>query len=200
MAEIAQGGDYRQFASLMDKAMKQWGLLSDDCGYVDGKLISDTGEICFDPDHARFSIRSDKCGYFSGAPETETVLSERVSVRAANERISLALLPRDAEALADAHDFLLVAIGTTGTDAESFSPGPELMPGLQFTMVRKDGKLYAETLEGSVFVKAAAAKLTVLDPVGRELGKIKGENRDGGVYFAMLGDLPGVQYRLVIED
>ena len=74
------------------------------------------------------------------------------------------------------------------------------MPGLQFTMVRKDGKLYAETLEGSVFVKATAAKLTVLDPVGRELGQIKGESRDGGVYFNMLGDLPGVQYRLSIED
>ena len=200
VAEIAQYGDYRQFASLMDRSMKQWGLMDENRGYVDGKLISDTGEICFDPDHARFSVRSDKCGYFSGAPEAETVLSERVTVKAANERISLALLPRDAEKLDDARDFLLVAIGTTGTDAESFSPGPELMSGLQFTMVRKDGKLYAETLEGSVFVKATAAKLTVLDPVGRELGQIKGESRDGGVYFNMLGDLPGVQYRLVIED
>ena len=74
------------------------------------------------------------------------------------------------------------------------------MPGLQFTMVRKDGKLYAETLEGSVFVKASHARLVVLDPVGRELGEIKGENQDNGVYFNILGDLPGVQYRLVIED
>ncbi len=40
----------------------------------------------------------------------------------------------------------------------------------------------------------------MLDPVGRELGEIKGESRNGGVYFNMLGDLPGVQYRLVIED
>lgn len=200
VAEVAQYGDYRQFASLMDRAMKQWGLLDEDCGYVDGKLISDTGEICFDPDHARFSVHSDKCGYFSGAPETETVLSERVTVKAANERISLALLPRDAEKLDDARDFLLVAIGTTGTDAESFTPGPELMPGIQFTMVRKDGRLCAETLEGSVFVKASKARLTVLDPVGRELGQIKGERRDGSVHFNMLGDLPGMQYRLVIED
>ena len=123
-----------------------------------------------------------------------------MTVKAANERISLALLPRDAETLSDARDFLLIALCTTGTDAESFTPGPELMPGLQFTMVRKDGKLCAETLEGSVFVKAAKAKLTVLDPVGRELGEVKGERRDGFVAFNMLGDLPGVQYRLVIED
>ena len=43
-------------------------------------------------------------------------------------------------------------------------------------------------------------KLTVLDPVGKVLGEIKGEERDGGVYFPILGDLPGVQYHLTIED
>ena len=74
------------------------------------------------------------------------------------------------------------------------------MPGLSFTMVRLDGKLYAETLEGSLLVKASAAKLAVLDPVGKVLGEIKGEERDGFVHFNMLGDLPGVQYHLCIED
>ncbi len=200
VAEIAQAGDYRQFASLMDMAMKKWGLLDESRGYVDGKLISDTGEIMFDPDHARFSVSTPSCAYFSGAPEESTVLSGRVTVKSANERITLALLPRDKEDLETAKDFLLTAIGKTGTDAQSFTPGPELMPGIKFTMVRMDGKLYAETLEGSVFVKASSAKMTVLDPVGRELGEITGESRDGGIYFNMLGDLPGVQYHLVIGD
>ena len=74
------------------------------------------------------------------------------------------------------------------------------MPGLRFTMVRLDGKIYAETLEGSLFVKASAARLSVLDPVGKALGEIKGEQRDGFVHFNMLGDLPGLQYHLTIED
>ncbi len=198
IADIAQSGDYRQFAGLMDRAMKEWGLLEQNCGFVDGKLISDTGEIIFDPDNARFFVKNDKCSYFSGAPEEKTVLSDRVSVRAANERISLALLPLDAPDLASAKDFLLTAVGKTGTDGQTFTPGPELMPGLQFTMVRMDGKLFAETLEGSVSVRARGAKMTVLDPVGRELGRISGEKRDGCVYFKMLGDLPGVQYRIKI--
>lgn len=200
IGETSHYGDYREFAAIADRAMKTWGVLDDSTGYVDGKLVSDTGEIIFDPDHARFTIRNDRCGYFSGAPEDETVLSDKVTVRAANERISLALLPMDAERLSDAKEYLLTAIGTTGTDAASYNPGPELMPGLRFTMVRLDGKLYAETLEGSVFVKANSAKLTVLDPVGGKLGEIRGERRDGGLYFNMLGDLPGVQYHLTIED
>ena len=59
---------------MMDQAMKEWGLIDPDCGFVDGKLISDTGEISFDPAHARFSFQSPSCAYFSGAPE------ERISL------------------------------------------------------------------------------------------------------------------------
>ena len=112
----------------------------------------------------------------------------------------MALLPLDSDTLSDAKSFLFTAMGNTGTDAQSFTPGPEMMPGLNFTMIRMDGKLYAETLEGSLFVKAGSARLTVLDPAGRELGEIRGEKRDGGVIFNMLGDLPGLQYHLTIED
>ena len=197
IAELSHMGDYRELAAIFTKAMQEWGVLEEGTGYVDGKLISDTRELIFDPDHARFVIRNANCGYFSGAPEEETALSDRVSVRAANERISLALLPLDAETLRGAKSFLLTAVGNTGTDAQSFAPGPEMMPGLSFTMIRMDGKLYAETLEGSLFVKAGSAKLTALDPAGNPLGEILGEQREDGVYFNMLGDLPGIQYHLI---
>lgn len=199
IAQAAHNGDYREFAALVDCAMKEWKVLDEGTGYVDGKLISDTGEIVFDPDHARFQISTPGCGYFSGAPEQEITLSERVTVQAKNERISLALLPLGAEFLTDAKEFLLTAMGTTGTDAASYTPGPEMMPGFQFTMVRMDGKLYAEMLEGTLCVRADHAKLTVLDPVGREIGTIDGEKRGNQVFFTLKGDLPGVQYHLTID-
>lgn len=198
IAEAAHSGDYREFASLVDAAMKEWGVLDEGTGYVDGRLISDTGEIVFDPDHARFQINTPGCGYFSGAPEAEIALSSKVTVQANNERISLSLLPLGTDSLDDAKEFLLTAMGTTGTDEASYNPSPELMPGLNFTMVRMDGKLYAETLEGSLTVKAESARLTALDPVGREIGEIEGEECDGNIRFVMKGDLPGVQYHLTI--
>lgn len=200
IAETAHYGDYREFAELTDRAMKTWGVLEEDCGYVDGKLISDTGELVFDPEHTRFSIQTPHCRYFSGAPETETTLSDRITIRSENERISLALLPLNTDRLDKAKEFLLTAVGKTGTDEASYNPGPELMPGLRFTIVRLDGKVYAETLEGSLFIKAAGAKLTALDPTGKELGEIYGEKRDGGVFFEMKGNLPGIQYHLVIGE
>lgn len=198
IAKVAGTGDYREFIKLFDQALKEWGVFAEGTGYVDGKLISDTGEIEFDPDHARFKIHTSGCGYFSGAPEENIALSEKITVRAANDRISLALLPLDADKLSDAKEYVLSAVGATGTDKQSFAPGPELMPGLKFTIVRMDGKLYAETLEGSLFVKAESAKLTALDPTGREIGVIEGEKSGDGIRFAMKGDLPGVQYHLTI--
>ena len=200
IAETAHFGDYREVASLMDAAMKKWGLFEEGTGYVDGKLISDTGEICFDPANARFFVRNDKCGYFSGAPEEVTALSGKVTVHSTNERISLALLPLGTDDLGAAKEFMLCALGKTGTDQASYNPGPELMPGLQFTMVRLDGKLYAETLEGSLCVKAAKARLEALDPNGRLIGEIPGKAEDGCTVFVMDGKLPAVNYHLVIED
>lgn len=43
--ETSGNGDYRTFAEIMDSAMKEWGILPEDTGYVEGRLISDTKEI-----------------------------------------------------------------------------------------------------------------------------------------------------------
>jgi len=195
IAETACMGDYREVASLIDKAMKQWGVWEEDTGYVDGKLISDTREIVFDPVNARFSVHAPGCDYFSGAPEEKIALSDRITVQAENDRITLALLPLDGKE----NEYLFTAMGTTGTDRQSFNPGPEYMPGVRFTMVRMDGKLYAETLEGSILVKSGSAKLIALDPVGNPLGTIEGTPEKSGIRFEMKGDLPAVQYHLIME-
>ena len=107
----------------------------------------------------------------------------------------MALLPLEGKA----NEYLLTAMGKTGTDQQSFNPGPEVMPGFAFTAVRMDGKLYAETLEGSLFVKAEKAKLTALNSVGHVLGEIASIQENGGIRFAMKGDLPGIHYHLIME-
>ena len=195
IAEKAHMGDYREFASILDSAMKTWGIWAKDTGFVDGKLISDTKEIMFDPDHARFSIANDRCGYFSGAPEKEIRLSDKISVQANNERLTLALLPLEGKR----GEYLLTAMGKTGTDQYNTAPGPEVMPGFAFTAVRMDGKIYAETLEGRLLVQAKKAILTVLDPVGKELAVVEGSAKDGVVSFDLDGTVPGLHYHLVTK-
>lgn len=195
IAGTAHGGDYREFASILDSVMKEWGVWEEGTGYVDGMLVSDTKEICADPEHARFRITAGDCAYFSGAPEEEIRLNAEIGVRARNERISLALLPLSGRK----GEYLLTALGKTGTDRASYTPGPEVMPGFAFTAVRLDGKLYAETLEGTLSVERPGARLSVLDPAGHVLGEVEGRTEAGRTVFDLDGQLPGVHFHLVMN-
>ena len=198
IAETSHAGDYREFAALLTRAMQEWGILSEGAGYVEGRLVSDTGEICFDPEHARFSVNAPACACFSGAPEGEIALSGRVSFRAKNERISLTLHPLDSHLFDGAQVLMLTAIGTSGMDETTMSPGPEYMPGFSLTQVHFAGKLYADTLEGELAVQASKAKLEILSPEGEVLSRWEHEGENGVVRFTLDGTVPGVNYRLVM--
>ena len=73
------------------------------------------------------------------------------------------------------------------------------MMGITFTAVTFKGKLFAETLEGTICVKAENARLQILNPMGEVLAEVSGEKTDNGVCFGLDGKVPGVQYHLIIE-
>ena len=62
------------------------------------------------------------------------------------------------------------------------------------------GKLYAETLEGSIRVKADAARLEVLNPVGEVIAELEGEKSGDEIRFVLDGAVPGVQYHLTVGE
>ena len=152
----------------------------------------------FDPAHARFAIHTPYCGYFSGSPAESLQLSEKIEIQSENERITLALLPVGKEKLEQAEEFVITAMGTTGMDKTTYQEGAQMM-GFPFTAVHFHGKLYAETLEGRIYVKAKEAVLTALDPTGNEIGRIEGKETEKGVCFLLSGNLPSVQYNLKIK-
>lgn len=193
---IAGSGDYRAFAGALDEALKKWGIIPEGTGLVDGALISDTGELVFDPDNSRFSIHTPYCGYFSGAPGERVSLSDSISAEVHNQRISMSLLPIGQKNLESAEEYLLTAMGNTGMDETVANPGPQMM-GIPLTVLTFAGKLYAETLEGKIYVKAQDAVLQVLNPVGEVLTEVTGEKMGDTVCFTLNGEVPGVQYRLV---
>ena len=198
IAAVAGSGNYTEFAAQVTRAFREWKLLDEQTGLVDGKLISDTGEICFDPDHSRFAIRSPYCGYFSGAPQESVSLSDRISVQAKNERLSVSLMAKDGGELSNAKAFLLTAMGTTGCEDTVMSEGSSVMD-FAFTNVTVQGKLFAETLEGTLAVKAESAMLRFLSPIGEELATLEGVKRGDEICFELDGSVPSVQYLLTID-
>lgn len=198
ITDIAGNGDFKEFASIMDDTMKKWNIIPKDTGYVDGKLISDTGELIFDPDNSQFRIQNDYCSYFSGRPDDSIVLSDKITVKVKNNRISLSLLS-EGKKLSESTQFILTALGATGVEDATYTPR-EFMPGVAFTAVKMSGKLYADTLEGAIFVKAKGAMLHILSPIGELLQELKGELTSEGVRIDLDGSIPGVQFVLIIEE
>ena len=70
----------------------------------------------------------------------------------------------------------------------------------EFTAVEFKGKLFAETLEGCIYVKAKEATLEILNPVGEVLAQFDGKQENGEVQFALDGSIPGVQYHLIVKE
>ena len=173
-------------------------MIPQDTGLIDGKLISATGEIIFDPEHSRFEICTPSCSYFSGAPKECIALSDQISVIVNNERISLALLPTGDDQLVKAQEYVLTAMSSTGMDETTYNPGPEMM-GFPLTSVVFRGKLYVDTLEGEIHVKARDAVLQALSPTGEVITEIAGEKSKEGICFKMTGEIPSVQFCLRIK-
>lgn len=193
IAAVSGTGDYRRFAELLTGAMQKWGVLPKGTGYVDGKLVSETGELVFDPQNSAFFICADRCAYFSGKPEKTTALTEKISLSVKNDRISLALLPKGNG------EFLLTALGESGMSETVCTP-TELIPGIPFTAVSMRGKLYADTVEGVLTVKARTSRLYALDVYGNVLKELPGVATENGVEFVLDGELPALHFLIKSED
>lgn len=194
---LSGAGDYRAFSHYLTQALHRWGVLPEGTGFVDGKLISQTGELVFDPDHAQFVMHGEKCAYFSGQPKGDISLGQGITAQAENQRLSLSALSLDGKPLASSRKVLLTAMGETGMDETTQSP-VEFFPGVPFTACAFQGKLYADTWEGSLIVTGNAT-LTALDVYGNEFGEIPGETVDGKTAFYLSGDLPTTAYILQRE-
>ncbi len=191
-------GDYSAFATRLTAAMQGWGILPEGTGFVDGKLISETGELVFDAANARFSIQAPYCAYFSGAPEEATPLCDRITAVIKNERMSVSLLSRDRQPLNQSKKLLLGVVGASGMDGTAQFP-VEFWPGVPFTGCKFMGKLYADFWEGSLEVKAEKATLEAFDHVGNSLGFVSAEKTENSLRFSMDGKLPAAAWLLTIE-
>lgn len=214
---LAGNGDYTVFARMLDRALKKWKALPEDTGLTERGLVSATGEVVFDPAHRRFQVQTPFFSYFSGRAADPVPMEERVAVRADNERITLALLPLSGLSgeerqsretveggdeplcrMEKANDFLLLAVSDTGMDETTIGRGPTIM-GFPMNQVTLAGKLFADTLEGEIRVRAGSATLSFLAPSGRVIRQEQGEREGNETVFRMDGSTPSCQYRLTLE-
>ena len=80
------------------------------------------------------------------------------------------------------------------------SDGPEYAPGIKMTCITMNGKLYAETLEGSMIIKAQnKAVLEFLDTEGNVISSVEKTAENGQVVFDLPGNVASVFYHLWMD-
>lgn len=190
ICSLTENGDYTGFADAVDKALKQWGILDADKGIGEhGVMVSDTGELAFCPEKAYFTIESEYCSFFTGKPEGMIQMSRGFQFMCNNDRITLALLPLDGKKIEQSEHLLLTALGKSGMDESEYTMQED---GIH-TCLKLKGKLYLETVEGSLRIECGEnAELTALDVYGKPIRNLDGTgNEDGSVDFILDGNYMG---------
>lgn len=195
IASIAKDNDYRIFAGAVNTALKSWGIWNGECGISkEDSIVSDTGEICFDPGRSRFCVNAPGAAIFSGKPDGEIRLGTGTKVICSNDRITLWKLPLDEQECAFSRHFLLFAIGRSGMDETRY----ELCENGRDCKMFLKGKLYLETLEGEILLESEdLPNVWVLDIYGKRIGSLEGTKINGSWHFACDSTLPGANYEVV---
>lgn len=194
ISSISRENDYRIFADAVNTAMKEWGIWEEDCGITgQNSIVSDTGEICFDPGNARFRVSSPYVEIFSGEQDGVIGLGAGTGVSCKNDRITLWKLPLDQQECGSSRHFMLVAIGRSGMDETRYE---RCENGKDYRMFL-GGRLYLETLEGEILLESENKPVVrVLDVYGKRIGWLEGRKEGTVWHFVCDGSLPGVNYEV----
>lgn len=187
---LHSGYDFTRFALYADMALKRWNILKDDQG-IDSRnaMISDTGQIRFSPEESRFTFTGECCAFLAGAPE-EWQPCERFCFQIHNDRIAVSLLSLDGKDLEHSDHILISAVGRSGMDGAVYEKLPDspVFTETDVTRISKEGKLYMETLEGCLTVKASGAvSVYVLDVYGNRIREAESEKKEGCIQVSFDG-------------
>lgn len=153
------GNGYKDF----QHAMRQWELIPEGCGYVNGAVISDTKEINFDYTSGVFNVCAPTFRFSAGYLPAETKWG-KLKLTHINKKAALLLFALDGSPVDESNDLLLTLMGCAensrmewdGDTLLAAGEGPVLYDDIQGEITLPKGcKLYALTPEGKPAEHAA---------------------------------------------
>ncbi len=162
---------------MLDKFMKENGLLKPEYGLQEGKIISDNGEFIRDWKRGIISVNTKGTQGFTGLPGTKQIDFDDIIISSPNLFATVIVSALDKPEIGKASELLLttVARAWNDTDKITYSMMGKTAEGIQYgerlSLVKgKNGKVMTEKVEATVKIKANSAKLTALTPDMRAAG------------------------------
>ena len=201
IASLTEDYHYETFAEWTGRALKRWGLMSGESGLSGaGKIVSDTGELAFDPQEGTFTVRTALCEIFSGRTGGRRIdLGGRFCLHLRNEKMTVSLLALDDRALEESGHMLLAAVGSSGMDGTVYDEQED-----GYTAVKLQGKLYLDTLEGTLRQLRGGMgemHIWVLDAYGNRLRELAPGDEENNSYtmFEFTGEDACGCYEITVE-
>lgn len=180
----------RDYGQVIDRVMKNWGLLKPEQGFFEDRLVSDTGEICFDTKQRVFTVCADKFGVYAGDIHGPFVLGG-LTFSLKNQRMSVSLLPLDDLSLVESRHLLITAVGECCNTGMRRSDCWLLDLGTE--------PIWIDQIEGTIIVERAQAgtRLFALAPNGERREELCGKPCETGVCYAFTTEHAAIHFELL---
>ncbi|MBP0990281.1 MAG: hypothetical protein J5874_03795 [Oscillospiraceae bacterium] len=163
-------------ADMVNGFMRHFGLWDEQTGYVDGKAVSDTGELVYDYTNHYVSCVTDQVCYVTGVIPASAKVGQ-MSYSVSNDKASIVLLSTDDKKISESEALFFYAIGRSRSKtAIENNYGYKYMGG---------GKVYYQDVKGVFSFDSEKESCCVwgLDADGNRVEKIKTEKTDTGFKF-----------------
>ncbi|MDO4586107.1 MAG: hypothetical protein Q4C95_02300 [Planctomycetia bacterium] len=174
---------------VLTRAMRHFGLLTQDQGWTAERAVSDTGQLIYDVEKGFFSANSSRFSVFAGKCN-ELHKTDSFQIQSPNDRAAVAVLALDGQPLKTSSSVLVYAMGRCYNSGMTWD-------GTTLTSLGKEPILY-EDIRGTLMIQSDRSTCCVwkLDSLGRRTEKIIPQQTDKGFNFP-LGDT--IFYELSFE-
>ncbi|MBP0989992.1 MAG: hypothetical protein J5874_02295 [Oscillospiraceae bacterium] len=178
--------------SVVDASMKQLGIIGNDEGFVDGKIISDTKEIVFDYKNNGFFINTDKIDVFAGVTNGSAA-SGSFSLKTTNDKAAIAVIALDGDKIETSNSVFVYAMGRCANNARNIIGGDGSLQGVGRAPI-----LY-EDIRGTLTVSSekSSAVAYALSSSGKRVNEIPVAEISGGFTLTLAGSC---FYEIVFAD
>lgn len=165
--------DGAELAKKLDKAMKKRGLIDQDKGLQDGKIISDTGEIERNWRKCILKVDTPRTQGYTGFPKGAVKFKD-IEIKPETPFATLVVTSLDGKPIAESEKLLVSSVGRVRNDGEEiiYSSSTKSPSGFEYgtdMLVKRPngpgkGQVRMEPVKATIKLKGRSAKITPLKP------------------------------------
>ncbi len=192
-AVVEDGGELlkgHHYGEVVNKAAKKWGVIPEERGIVGGKLISDTGEICFDTEKKQFTVDAPEFGVFSG-DITGPIRLGPATLELTNSRMSVSLLSLDDQPLSESRHMLLTGVGDCCNS--------DMKRDGDWLLYMGNGPIWVDELEGELRIpNGENTRIYALNPNGERAEELVKEQVNGEWTFDLNCEASAIAFEVEV--